>query len=99
VKFYLAGEALPTSVRTLRTVSSSRKTNGSNKSDSEACFWALQSALATLQRAAQEADANAVVNIASVDQRDLYKDPEKFQCRAGMLVSAVALRGELAHVD
>ncbi|MFF7108395.1 hypothetical protein [Pseudomonas sichuanensis] len=99
VKFYLAGEALPTSVRTLRTVSSSRKTNGSNKSDSEACFWALQSALATLQRAAQEADANAVVNIASVDQRDLYKDPEKFQCRAGTLVSAVALRGELAHVD
>jgi len=36
---------------------------------------------------------------ASVDQRDLYKDTEKFQCRAGALVSSVALRGDLAHVD
>lgn len=99
VKFYLAGEALPDQVRTLQTVSSSRKTNGTNKSDQEACFWALQSALATLQNAAKKADANAVVNIASVDQRSLYKDTEKFQCRAGLVMSSVSLRGDLAHVD
>ncbi|CAI8896039.1 MULTISPECIES: hypothetical protein [Pseudomonas] len=99
VKFYLAGETLPKQVRKLDTVSSSRKTNGSNKSDADACFWALQSALATLQNAAKKADANAVINIASVDQRDLYKDTEKFQCRAGLVVSSVALRGDLAHVD
>ncbi|MDD0973659.1 hypothetical protein [Pseudomonas fontis] len=99
VTFYLAGQALPMQVRTLQTVSSSRKTNGSNKSDADACYWALQSALANLQKAAKEADANAVVNIASVDQRNVFKDPEKFQCRAGMLVSSVALRGDLAHVD
>jgi uncharacterized protein YbjQ (UPF0145 family) len=99
VKFYLAGETLPKQVRKLDTVSSSRKTNGSNKSDEDACFWALQSALATLQNAAKKADANAVINIASVDQRDLYKDTEKFQCRAGLVVSSVALRGDLAHVD
>ena len=53
VKFYLAGETLPKQVRKLDTVSSSRKTNGSNKSDEDACFWALQSALATLQNAAK----------------------------------------------
>ena len=99
VKFYLVGETLPKQVRKLYTVSSSRKTNGSNKSDEDACFWALQSALATLQNAAKKADANAVINIASVDQRDLYKDTEKFQCRAGLVVSSVALRGDLAHVD
>lgn len=99
VKFYLAGEALPAQVRTLQTVSSSRKTNGTNKSDQEACFWALQSALATLQNAAKKADANAVINLASVDQRALYKDTEKFQCRAGLVMSSVALRGDLAHVD
>ncbi|WP_277953317.1 hypothetical protein [Pseudomonas sp. TH08] len=40
-----------------------------------------------------------MINIASVDQRDLYKDTEKFQCRAGLVVSSVALRGDLAHVD
>ncbi|WP_037028303.1 hypothetical protein [uncultured Pseudomonas sp.] len=99
VKFYLAGEALPAATRTLRPVSSSRKTNGSNKSDVEACYWALQSALATLQNAAHQANVNAVVNIASVDRRQLYKDTEKFQCRAGTLISSVALRGDLAQVD
>lgn len=99
VQFFLAGEPLPTSVHTLSTVSSSRKTNASNKSDSDACYWALQSALANLQNAARQADANAVVNIASIDRRQLYKDPAKFQCNAGTLVSSVALRGELANVD
>jgi uncharacterized protein YfcZ (UPF0381/DUF406 family) len=87
-----AGEALPKQVRKLDPVSSSRRINGSNKSDEDAGFWALQSALATLQNAAKNADSNAVINIASVDQRDLYKAPEKFQCRAGTLVSSVALR-------
>lgn len=99
VTFFLAGEALPNDVKTLRTVSSSRKTNGFNKEDKDSCFWALQSALGALQRAAHDANANAVVNIASVDKRALYKDPEKFQCNAGLSVSSVALRGELARVD
>ena len=99
VKFYLAGETLPASTRTLNPVSSSRKTNGSNKSATDACYWALQSALATLQNAAQKANVNAVVNIASVDQRNLYKDTEKFQCRAGTLITSVALRGDLAQVE
>lgn len=99
VTFYLAGQPLPSQVRTLQPVTTSRKTNGSNKSDEDACFWALQSALATLQKAAKAADANAVINIASINQREVYKDAEKFQCRAGMIVSSVSLRGELAHVD
>lgn len=98
VKFYLAGEALPAQVHKLDTVSSARKTNGSNKSDEEACYWALQSSLVTLQNAAKKANANAVINIASVDKRTLYKDTEKFQCRAGTLIASVALRGDLAQI-
>jgi uncharacterized protein YbjQ (UPF0145 family) len=99
VKFYLAGEALPAQVHKMDTVSSSRKTNGSNKADADACYWALQSTLANLQNAARKANANAVINIASIDNRTLYKDTEKFQCRAGTLVASVALRGDLARVD
>jgi uncharacterized protein YbjQ (UPF0145 family) len=98
VKFYLAGQTLPAQVHKLDTVSSSRKTNGSNKSDQEACFWALQSSLVALQNAAKKANANAVINVASVDQRALYKDTEKFQCRAGLLIASVALRGDLAQI-
>ena len=39
-----------------------------------------------------------MINIASVDQRSLYKDTEKFQCRAGLLIASVALRGDLAQL-
>lgn len=98
VKFYLAGQAVPGQVRKIRTVTSNRKTNGANKSDEEACIWALQSALVSLQNAARKAGANAVIEIASINQRDLYKDAQKYQCRAGMLIASVALRGELATV-
>lgn len=98
VKFYLAGQPVPGEFHKIRTVTSSRKTNGSNKSDEEACIWALQSALVSLQNAAKQAGANAVVDIASIDQRDLYKDAQKYQCRAGLLIASVALRGELATV-
>jgi hypothetical protein len=98
VRFYLAGQPVPGEVRRIRTVTSSRKTNGSNKSDEEACIWALQSALVSLQNAAKKAGANTVVDIASIDKRDLYKDPQKYQCRAGLLIASVALRGELATV-
>lgn len=98
VKFYLAGQAVAGEVRRIRTVTSNRKTNGSNKSDDEACLWALQSALVALQKAAKDAGANAVIDIASIHQRDLYKDSQKYQCRAGMLIANVALRGELAII-
>ncbi|MBB4821318.1 uncharacterized protein YbjQ (UPF0145 family) [Pseudomonas alcaligenes] len=98
VKFYLAGQLVPGQVHKIRTVTSSRKTNGSNKSDEEACIWALQSALVSLQNAAKKAGANAVIDIASIYKRDVYKDAQKYQCRAGMLIASVALRGELANV-
>ncbi|MDH0338715.1 excinuclease [Pseudomonas otitidis] len=98
VKFYLAGQMVPGEIHKIRTVTSSRKTNGSNKSDEEACVWALQSALVSLQNAAKKAGANAVIDIASVYKRDVYKDAQKYQCRAGMLIASVALRGELATV-
>ncbi|WP_405119170.1 hypothetical protein [Pseudomonas leptonychotis] len=98
VRFYLAGQQPPGELRKIRTVTSSRKTNASNKSDEEACSWALQSALVSLQNAAKKAGANAVVDIASINKRDLYKDPQNFQCLAGLLIASVALRGELATI-
>ncbi|MHC8389788.1 hypothetical protein ACYZTM_17520 [Pseudomonas sp. MDT2-39-1] len=109
VKFYLAGEALPTQVRKLNAVSSSRKTDAEDKSAEDACFWALQSTLATLQSKAKKAGANAVINIAGINKRDLSQDTGNYQCsddgeRPGLealkaVVSGVALRGNLVRVD
>lgn len=98
VALYLAGQSVPGNIHELDSVVSNKKTNGANKTDEEACLWALQSALATLQAAAKKAGANAVVNIVSYYNRDQYKDPVKFQCRAGTLIAGVALKGTLANI-
>jgi hypothetical protein len=110
VKFYLAGETLPAQARKLTAVSSSRRTDNEDKSDEDACFWALQSTLATLQSKAKKAGANAVVNIAGINKRDLSQDTGKYQCAADgatpprlealkPVVTGVGLRGELATVQ
>lgn len=99
VGLYLAGQPLPGKVHKLDNVVSNKKTNGANKTDEEACLWALQSALVTLQAAAKKAGANAVVDIVSYYNRDQYQDPVRFQCRAGTLITGVALKGTLAKLQ
>ena len=110
VKFYLAGEALPTQVHKLKAVSSSRRADDNeDKSAEDTCYWALQSTLATLQSKAKKAGANAVINIAGINKRDLSQDTGKYQCSddeeiPGLealkaVVSGVALRGDLVRVD
>ncbi|PWK43872.1 hypothetical protein [Pseudomonas sp. OV226] len=99
VKFYLAGEALPANVSKLNTVSSSRITHNEEVSDEDACFWALQSTLATLQSKAKKAGANAVINIAGAGKRDLSSDSGSYQCLPKVQVSGVVLRGELVRIE
>ncbi|MCU1718390.1 hypothetical protein [Pseudomonas sp. 5P_3.1_Bac2] len=95
VKFYLAGQTTPSDATKIRTQYSSRKTNASNKNESDACLRSLQSALLSLQNSAKQNGANAVVNIISLNQLDAYKDPQKYQCTTGKLMSSVTLRGDL----
>lgn len=98
VKFYLAGAPIKGEVHKLRSVTSHRKTNASNKTDEEACGWALQSVLASLQNAAKKAGANAVVDIVSYYKRNVHSDAIRYECHAGSLIAGVALRGQLATV-
>ncbi len=79
----------------LSEVTTSKKTNAFNKTDEEACDWALQSALIALQTAAKRAGANAVTEIVSNYQHVEYKDAQKYECHAGALMAGVALKAKL----
>lgn len=99
VKFYLAGNTPAGQVTVINpNVTTSQKTNAFNKTDEEACRWALQSALIRLQNAAKSAGANAVVDIASNYKSKEYKDSAKYECHAGALMAGVALKGKVANV-
>lgn len=97
VKFYLKGSGPSGQVISPNAVTN-KKTNAFNKSDEEACAWALQSALLTLQDAAKKAGANAVTNIVSYYKRNEHADTANYECHAGAFIGGVALKGDLAKV-
>jgi hypothetical protein len=99
VKFYLAGNGPTEHLQVLRTnVVSDWPTNASNKSDFDACEWAVQSTLIELQEEAKRVGANAVTNIVSYYDQHVRKDLNTYECRAGVFVARVALRGDLVRV-
>jgi uncharacterized protein YbjQ (UPF0145 family) len=99
VKFYLAGNQPAGKVDVVNdNVVTNKKTNAFGKSSQESCSWALQSALITLQDAAKQAGANAVVDIQSYYKKQVHSDPKNYECHKGSLMSGVALRGKLAKV-
>lgn len=99
VKFYLAGNQPAGHVTIVNdNVTTNKKTNAFSKSSQESCGWALQSALITLQSAAKQAGANAVVDIQSNYNNQPHSDPTNYECHKGFLMSGVALKGKLAKV-
>lgn len=100
VKFYLAGVQPKGKVTVITpNASTNKKTNAFNKSDEEACNWALQSAILQLQEAAKGAGANAVTNIVSYYKKNERRDPVNYECHAGAIIGGVALKGDLAKVQ
>ncbi|MEP9318712.1 excinuclease [Pseudomonas sp. LABIM340] len=97
VKFYLAGNPAGDKLSVVQSGAiTNKKTNAFNKSDEEACRWALQSALITLQDSAKKAGATAVTNIVSYYKRNEFKDAKQFECHAGAVIAGVALKGDYA---
>ena len=100
VKFYLAGNTPSGKVSVLSPGAvTNKKTNAFNKTDYQACSWALQSALITLHDAAKKAGANAVTDITSYYKRNERKDPKTYECHAGAIIAGVALKGDLSKVN
>jgi len=98
VKFYLAGATVPGKSTPLGELVTNKKTNAFNKTDEEACSWALQSALITLQDAAKKVGGNAVVDIVSFYKRKESRNAKTYECHAGTFVGGVALKGQAASL-
>ncbi len=98
VKFYLAGAKVPGKATALGEQITNKKTNAFNKTDEEACSWALQSALITLQDEAKRAGGNAVMDIVSFYKRKESRSSTTYECHAGTFVGGVALKGQVASL-
>lgn len=100
VKYYLAGNQPRGKVTVVSpNAITNKKTNAFNKSDTEACEWALQSAILTLDSAAKKVGANAVTNIVSYYKSNAHADANNYECHAGAFIGGVALKGDLSKVQ
>ena len=94
VKFYLAGTGPKGKILEANAVTN-RKTNAFAKKDADACIWAAQSALISLQEGAKRVGANAVTNIVSYYRKNEFRSTTDYECHAGATVAGVALRGDM----
>jgi uncharacterized protein YbjQ (UPF0145 family) len=95
VKFYLKGKGGAVK-KTFKEATSNKKTNAFNKTDEEACAWALRSVLLSFQENAKKNGGNAVVNLVSYYKKNEYKSTTQYECHAGAMVAGVAMKGNAA---
>ncbi|MGV8996662.1 MAG: hypothetical protein ACOH12_06930 [Parvibaculaceae bacterium] len=98
VSFYFGDTVHPKVVKSLGDAVTNKKTNSLGKSDSEACNWAMLSALLTLQDAAKAKGGNAVINITSYYKKEVRSYNKDFECHAGSFVTGVTLKGDIVTI-
>ena len=98
IAFYLQGQSHPNVVKNHGEYKSNKKTNGVGKSEEKSCNWVLLSVLKTYQQRAKSLGANAVINIKSNYKSREFIDDENYQCGDGMIMSGVALKGDVAEL-
>ena len=72
-----------------------KKTNGVNKSVSEACNRAFVSALISLQDRAKKEGKSSVVDIYSFYKKKKFSSSSQFECEDGKIMSGVTLKGKV----
>jgi len=95
IQFYFGDQPHGEVAKVFSEYGTNRKTNGANKSDKEACEWVFLSTMKALRDKAQSVGANAVINIRSNYKNNLTSSTTTFKCGSGMLMSGVALTGEV----
>ena len=98
VQFYFGERPYPQPQQAFGVHTSERRTFAPIRTDAEACQHAFIEALASLRDAAKASGANAVVNIKSIYRNREFRSDSQFECRAGYIVTGVALEGRLVKL-
>ncbi len=93
VKFYFGDSRHGAVASRHGEFTSNKKTNAFNKTDKEACEWALFSAMLALRDRALKEGGNAVINIHSNYRGVTFTSPTEYQCGAGKFVAGVTMVG------
>ncbi len=99
VAFYFGSQEHPEAILTFGDDKTNKKTNAFNKTDQEACDWAMLSALLQLRSRAISLGANAVVNIQSNYKDNLVSSETEYTCGAGAIMAGVALTGSFIKIE
>lgn len=95
VKFYFGNSRHGAVASRHGEYTSNKKTNAFNKSDKEACEWALFSAMIALRDRAIKEGGNAVINIHSNYKNESFTSATEYQCGAGKFMAGVTMVGEV----
>lgn len=98
VKFYFGDTKAPKVAENRGPVKTSKKTNSFGKSPTESCNWVFLSAMLDLQKRAEKAGANAIINIQSNYNNVPTSSKTEIECHDGALMSGIALKGEMVRL-
>ena len=99
VQFFWGDQPFPEPDQRYGIFDTGRKTYALNKTDLEACDQSFLLALVALRDRAKAVGANAVVNIKSVYKNREFRSDSQYECRAGSLVTSVALEGRIVRLS
>jgi len=98
IEFYWGDQAYPEPEQRFGIFDTGRKTYALNKTDLQACDQSFLLALVALRDRAKSVGANAVVNIKSIYKNREFRSDTQYECRAGSLVTSVALEGRIVRL-
>lgn len=99
VQFFFGNTAHPPVAQSFGVFTSNKKTNGTNKTDKEACEWAFLSAMLSFQQRAVGVGGNAVINIRSYYRQHEVSSETQYECGSGALMSGVTFQGEVVKLS
>ena len=99
IQFFFGNAAHPAVAQSFGVYMSNKKTNGTNKTDKEACEWAFLSAMLSFQQRAVELGGNAVINIRSYYDKHEVSSETEYECGSGALMSGVTFQGDVVKLE